>query len=519
VPVTFLKLFGLIYPYAKDIPIIKIDIAFYVLVGGLMVEDTVPPLPDKEQNFSEWYNEIIHRAELVDLRYGVKGFIVYRPNIATIMRQTYRLFEDALDEHGHQICNFPVVIPLEFFQKEAEHIKGFSGEVFWVTRAGDTELDKALLLRPTSETAMYPLYAYWIRSYRDLPLKLYQSNTVYRYETKATKPLIRGREFYWIEAHDVHRTFEDAVKQVKEDMKITIDVLHDQLGIPFLLMERPEWDRFAGAEKSYAFDVLFPDRNVLQIATTHLLGENFSRAFEITFEDVDGTKKYGQQTCFGIGISRIAATIISMHGDNYGLILPFHVAPTQIVIVPIPKKGQNELIMEKCEEIYHKLKDRGYRVKLDNSEERPGAKFYHWELLGVPIRLEVGPKDIEKGMVTVFRRDKRERIQVKEGEVLKIIEQLREDILKELRTRRERDLEENIHEAKSREEFLEIAKNRGGFIKIDFCDNAKCAEVIKEETGGYEVRGKLYGKEEKPKGNCLICGGKANSVVYVAKAY
>lgn len=484
-----------------------------------MVEDTETPLPDKEKNFSEYYNEIIQRAELIDLRYGVKGFVVYRPNVATILRQTYRLFEDALDEHGHSICNFPVVIPFEFFKKEAEHIKGFSGEVFWITRAGDSDLDKPLLLRPTSETAMYPLYAYWVRSYRDLPLKLYQSNTVYRYETKATKPLIRGREFYWIEAHDVHRTFEDSVNQVKEDMEITIDVLHNQLGIPFILLERPSWDRFAGAEHSYAFDVLFPDKEVLQIATTHLLGETFSRAFGIMFEDEDGTKKHAQQTCFGIGISRIAATIISMHGDNYGLILPFHVAPLQIIIVPIPKKGKNELIMEKCEEVYQKLRDKGYRVKLDDSEDRPGAKFYHWELLGVPIRLEIGPKDIENGVITLFRRDVRERFQIKESQLIKTIEQLRGTILKELRSRREKDLEDNIREAKGKEEFLEIAKNKGGFIKIAFCDSEKCAEVIKDETGGFEVRGKLFGKEEKPKGNCIICGEKAKSIVYVAKAY
>ncbi|WXG41235.1 MAG: proline--tRNA ligase [Candidatus Freyarchaeum deiterrae] len=484
-----------------------------------MVEDTETPLPDKEQNFSEWYNEIVQRAELVDLRYGVKGFIVYRPNISTILRQTYRLFEEALDAYGHSVCNFPVVIPLEFFQKEADHIKGFSGEVFWITKAGGSDLDKPMLLRPTSETAMYPLYAYWVRSYRDLPLKLYQSNTVYRYETKATKALIRGREFYWIEAHDVHRTPENAINQVKEDMEITINSLHDQLGIPFLLMERPPWDRFAGADQTYAFDVLLPDKNVLQIATTHLLGENFSKAFEIMFEDEDGVKKYGQQTCFGIGISRIVATIISMHGDNYGLVLPFHVAPLQIIIVPIPKKGKNELITEKCEEVYQRLKDKGYRVKFDNSDERPGAKFYHWELLGVPLRLEIGPKDIEQGAITIFRRDKRERFLTKESQLVETIEQLRDDILKELRTHREKDLEEDTREAKSKEEFLEIAKNKGGFIKIEFCDNVKCAEIIKEETGGYEVRGKLFGEKEKPKGKCIICGEKAKSIVYAAKPY
>ncbi|MBS7287243.1 MAG: proline--tRNA ligase [Candidatus Freyarchaeota archaeon] len=476
------------------------------------------PLPNKYENFNKWYNEILQRAELVDLRYGVKGFVVYRPNSAMIMRQVYRFFEEELDKLKHAPCIFPVVIPLEFFKKEAQHIKGFLDEVFWVTRAGQHDLNKPLLLRPTSETAMYPLYAFWIRSYKDLPLKLYQSNSVYRYETKATKPLLRGREFFWIEAHCAHRTREDAELQVLEDMKVMSRALHEVLGVPFMLLERPPWDRFAGADKTYAFDVLFPDRSVLQIATTHVLGENFSRAFEIMYKDEDGELKYVQQTCFGIGVSRILATLISVHGDEYGLVLPFDVAPTQVVIVPILFKENGEAVMEKCRVIFERLRERGYRVVLDDSDERPGAKFYQWELIGVPVRVEIGPRDIEKGVVTLFRRDTRERMAVAEGELEGKIEELRKDILRVLRERGERWLEENLKEIGSKEALMELAR-RGGIGKMPFCGREECAGEIKAMTGGFEVRGVRVGEKWGNLGICAVCGNEAKQVVYIAKPY
>lgn len=483
-----------------------------------MAKGEETPLPNKYENFSEWYNEILQRAELIDLRYGVKGFIVYRPNAAMIMRQIYRFFEEELDKLGHSPCIFPVVIPLEYFEKEAQHIKGFLEEVFWITKAGRHDLNKPLLLRPTSETAMYPLYALWIRSYKDLPLKLYQSNSVYRYETKATKPLLRGREFFWIETHCAHRTKEDAELQVLEDMKVMSRALHEVLGIPFMLFERPPWDRFAGADKTYAFDVLFPDKSVLQVATTHILGENFSRAFEITYKDEDGKLKYVQQTCFGIGISRILATLISIHGDEYGLILPFDVAPTQIVIVPIVFKENREAILEKCKSLFVRLRNEGYRVVLDDSEERPGAKFYKWELLGVPIRIEVGPKDVEKGVVTLFRRDTRERIVVAEQEVEGKIVELRSEILKVLRERGEKWLRENLKDIRSRDDLMELAKN-GGIGRMAFCGREECAAEIKTATGGFEVRGVMVGEKWGDLGVCAACGKEAKQIVYVAKPY
>ncbi len=486
--------------------------------GAASLGNEEMPLPNKYENFNEWYNEILQKAELIDLRYGVKGFIVYRPNATVIMREIYRLFEKELDRLKHSPCIFPVVIPLEFFEKEARHIKGFLNEVFWIMRAGQHELNKPLVLRPTSETAMYPLYAFWIRSYKDLPLKLYQSNSVYRYETKATKPLLRGREFYWIEAHCAHRTKEDAERQVLEDMEVMSKALHEVLGVPFLLLERPPWDRFAGAERTYAFDVLFPDKSVLQIATTHILGENFSRAFEIVYKDVDGTLKYVQQTCFGIGISRILATLISVHGDEYGLVLPFDIAPTQVVIIPILFKDVGKVVMEKCRALFERLKNEGYRVVLDDSDDRPGAKFYRWEILGVPVRIEVGPKDVERGMVTLFRRDTRERIIVEEKDVERKIEELRRDILRVLRERGEKCLKESLRDVKNRDDLMKLARE-GGIGRMAFCGREECASEIKAETEGFEVRGVRVNEKWGKLGVCAACGKEAKEIVYVAKPY
>ena len=476
-------------------------------------------LPDKYGHFNEWYNEIVARAKLVDIRFGVKGFIVYRPAIMYIINRIYDVYERELQATGHEPCLFPVVIPNSSFKKEAEHIKGFEQEVFWVTRAGEHELEEPMLLRPTSETAMYPMYALWIRSYKDLPLKLYQNGSVYRYETKATKPLLRGREFLWIEAHDVHRTENDALKQVHEDMRIAEKVLYEELGLPFLLLQREEFDKFAGAVTTNAFEVLFPDKEVVQIATTHYLGTNFSKPFNITYLDEKGVAKHPHQTCYGPGISRIAASVICIHGDDYGLILPFEAAPIQVIIVPIPIKQAVKDVLAKCRELEKDLVKAGLRIKLDDSDATPGEKFYKWELLGVPVRLEVGPKELAEGAVTVFRRDTRERFKVKNEDLIKNILDLKEKLLKALRDKAEKFLNENMHKAETKHELIKIAKEKGGIIRVNYCGNNECADLIKAETGGFEVRGKRIDVNEIPDGPCVWCGEKAERVVYVAKAY
>jgi prolyl-tRNA synthetase len=472
----------------------------------------------KDTDFSSWYDEVLQEAELVDIRYGVKGFIIYRPNIMRIINQVFRLYDRELEKTDHNICQFPVVIPLSYFKKESEHVEGFEDEVFWVTKAGSHELEEPLILRPTSETAIYPMYSLWIRTYRDLPIKYYQEGSVYRYETRATRPLLRGREFLWIETHTAHASIEGAKDQVKQDMSVAKKVVYEECGLPFLMLDRPEWDRFAGAQRTYGFDTLMPDGKAIQIGTTHLLADNFSKVFNIQFEDKDGTKKFVQQTCYGPGISRIAATVICTHGDDYGLVLPFEMAPVQVVVVPIIFKEGEKPVNEKSTEIVRRLTEAGIRSKLDDRDLSAGAKFYYWELLGTPIRVEVGPKEVQGGTVTLFRRDTRTRETCSEGELIEKVLRVGKDILTSLKKKAEDRLNRNISTVASKEELLATSR-KGGFMKLNFCGRQECAEEIKSSTAGVEIRGTLYGSDEKPKGKCAWCGQTATEVTYAAKSY
>jgi len=490
------------------------------VIGGFLESEATAEvsLPDKHEDFSEWYGEILQRANLVDIRYGLKGFIVYRPNIMYIIKRIYETYEVELEATKHKPVLFPVVIPYAAFKKEADHIKGFQEEVFWVSKAGGHELEEPGILRPTSETAMYPIYSLWVRSYKDLPLKVYQSCAVYRYETKATKPLIRGREFLWIEAHTLHRDEKGAMGQVTEDMEIAKKVLYEHLGLPFILVQREDFDKFYGAVSSFAFDVLLPDLRVLQVATTHYLGTKFSVPFEVRYLDEDGQSKYPHTTCYGPGISRIAAAAISVHGDGFGAVLPFDGAPVQIVIIPIPKEGFQDRIFMMCRDLEKLFRSRGFRAQFDDSDARPGEKFYRWELLGTPVRIEVGPRDLEENAVTVFRRDTRTRATVKESELADHVDGLRQDILLNLRKNGEAFLKDNMHVAMTKQKLMEIAK-KGGIAKIRFCGRKECADEMKAETEGFEVRGMDVESHEKAEGSCTWCGFPAVHVAFAARAY
>ncbi len=473
----------------------------------------------KRESFSEWYSQVLQKAELVDLRYNVQGFIVHRPWLMRIIRGIYRLFEEELERTGHEPVLFPLVIPEENFEREKEHVEGFKPEVFWVTEAGDEKLERRLALRPTSETAFYYMYSYWIKGWRDLPLKLYQSVSVYRYE-KNTRPLIRGREFLWIEAHDAFATREEALRQIEEDMENSRRVIWEKLGLPFLFLRRPPWDKFMGAEDTYAADTLMPDGRVLQISSTHDLGQRFARAFNVVFLDRDGEKKYVWQTCYGPGVWRIAAALIAVHGDDKGLVLPFSVAPLHVVIVPIVyKKRDREAIMGKAARIKEKLEEAGYRVHIDDREERtPGWKFNDWELRGVPVRLEIGRREAEGGYVTLYRRDTGEKERVADGELVGRIRRLEGEFLANLQERARRFFEENIVEAKTREEVEEALRERK-IVKMPFCGREECADDMKEATDGGKVRGTPLDLVEGEYGRCAWCGRPARQIVYVAKSY
>lgn len=471
---------------------------------------------NKFTNFSNWFDEVVFQARIVDARFPVKGFLVYLENGMFIIDKIRRGLEELLIETGHKPMMFPLVTTDELFSKEAEHIKGFSAEVFIVERAGDNVLDRKLIIRPTSETIMYPMFKLWIRSHADLPLKVFQSVNVYRYETKATRPLYRAREFPWNEGHTAHATAAEAEQQVREAVEIYSKVLRE-LGISYILLKRPEFDKFAGAKYSIAFDAWNPDGRVNQVATVHNLGRNFSRVYEIYFEQKDGSRALVYQTCYGLGFGRVLAAVISQHGDDRGCVFPPWVAPVQVVIVPIPFKGQEGAIISYAKKVYEVLKEH-YRCVLDDREDvTPGEKFYHWERMGVPVRVEVGPKEVVSNKLTLFRRDTFERYEVELGAVREEVESLMSKIMNSIRDRSARMMEQLITDAKSVEDVKD-ALNQRKIARVEWCGKLECAEKIKENAGG-EIRGSRFDIVEVPHGNCIVCGERSEEVVYIARAY
>ncbi len=476
-------------------------------------------LPPK-QNFSEWFHEIIQQAEIMDIRYPVKGLYVWCPFGFKIRQLVYSKLRELLDR-DHDEVYFPALIPETELGKEGEHIKGFEDEVFWVTHGGLEPLDVKLALRPTSETAMYPIFKLWIRSHADLPLKVYQIVNTFRYETKHTRPLIRLREITsFKEAHTAHRSYEEAEEQVKEAVKLYKE-FYDFLAIPYLIFRRPDWDKFPGADYTIAFDTIMPDGRTLQIGTVHHLADNFARTFDIKYETPDGDHAYVHQTCYGIS-ERCIASLISIHGDDLGLILPFEVAPVQIVIIPILYKGREAQVEELSRKLFEKLKDYGYRVLLDDSDERPGAKYYKWELKGVPVRFEIGPKEAETGTVVISFRDEKKKFSLSFEEITKEkIEEWAKELKQRLRNRA-------IEMAKSKIKFFDNLDDLANWIEqrgvgfVYLCSSTECGEVVEENTKG-SVLGRF---EELPdwlegfeyKGKCIVCGGEGY-LTGVAKTY
>ncbi|MCL6500679.1 MAG: proline--tRNA ligase [Candidatus Pacearchaeota archaeon] len=475
----------------------------------------------KEENFSEWFSEIIKKAELADIRYNVKGFVVFMPWAVRCMEKVYDLLEEELQSTGHEPAWFPSVIPERNFKLEGEHIKGFSPQVFWVTHGADTKLDERMALRPTSETAMYQMYALWIQGYTDLPFKMYQRAQVWRYETKATRPFIRSREFYWIEGHDCFATEEEAEKQVLEDIRVTEKVMHKKLGVPFLALRRPEWDKFPGAVYTIGSDSLMPDGKVIQQPSTHFLGQGFAKVFNIKFTDKDGKERYVWQTCYGPAVSRILASVISIHGDDNGLVLPYNVAPIQVLIVPIYTTKNKKGIMKKAEKIKKDLIEKDIRVKIDDSEKRPGEKFFFWEMKGVPFRIEIGEKEVKTGKLTLFLRDVKKRATIHEKKIAEEIKKEGEAFDERLRKKADIWFKTRIIDCKSKEE-LERALQGKKIARCDFCsiskEGEKCAEVVEKQLLA-SVRGVRHDKFEKASGKCIFCGRPAKHVVYIAKSY
>ena len=465
--------------------------------------------------FSEWFHNILEEAEIIDTRYPIKGMHVWQPQGFKIRKHALQLLREILDE-DHEEVLFPLLIPEDELAKEAIHVKGFEEEVYWVTHGGLTPLNKKLALRPTSETAMYPMFALWVRSHSDLPMRFYQVVNTFRYETKHTRPLIRVREITTFkEAHTIHANSEEAEKQVERAIEIYSNFF-DQLGIPYMVTRRPDWDKFPGADYTMAFDTLMPDGKTLQIGTVHNLGQTFARTFDITYETSEGEHEYVYQTCYGLS-DRVIASLIGIHGDPSGLSLPPSVAPYQVVIVPVLFKKGAQDVLDFCQELKDKIQKAGLRVHLDDRDLRAGKKYYEWEMRGVPLRLEIGPRDIENEKMVILRRDtlNKETIDYQEETLINDLNNILNEIKENLKNKAWNKFQDNIRPAESLEEAGNILKDKKGIISFQWCGDESCGKAIEEY-----VKVDILGVgEESQDGKCINCGAPAKNLAFLAKTY
>jgi prolyl-tRNA synthetase len=465
----------------------------------------------KSEDFNEWYNEIVELADLCDKRYPIKGMNIWKPYGWKLMNNVDRLIRDEMERTNHQEVCFPLLIPESFFKKEEEHIEGFGKEVFWVTHAGLNPLEERWLLRPTSETAMYPIFSLWIRSHTDLPLKTFQIVNTFRYETKQTRAFIRVREIHFFEAHTCHVDFEDAERQIKEDKEIGNRLLH-KLCLPYLFSKRPDWDKFAGAFYTISIDVLMPSGRTLQIGSIHQYRDNFAKPYEIMYETEKGDHAFCHQTTYGMS-ERLLGALIGVHGDDKGLIIPPEVAPIQVVIIPIIFKGKERDVLQACTTLHEQLLKEGVRSHIDDREITPGNKYYDWELKGVPLRIEIGPKDIEKNELTMVRRDLSKKKSTPLKDAKKAIQAEIQALEKALYTNAEKLLSENIHSVLT----IEEAKKKTGIVSLPWCGSKDCALEIENVLEGNTLGEPI--ENAQCTDPCPVCGARAITWMRYAKSY
>jgi prolyl-tRNA synthetase len=471
----------------------------------------------KSEDFSEWFTQVVVKSGFADYA-PIKGCMIFREHSYAIWEKIQQIFNQKIKATGHRNVYFPMFIPESFLKKEAEHFAGFTPEVAWVTMGGDTPLEEKLALRPTSETIMYATLAKWIRSWRDLPVKINQWCNIIRWDTKGTKLFLRTREFLWQEGHTAHATKEEADQEVIQILNEYKDVMENYLAIPVLAGKKSEKEKFPGALYTTALEAIMPDGKALQMGTSHQLGQNFSKVFKVKFLDQDEKEHYVWQTSWGF-TTRMIGALVMVHGDDKGLVLPPNIAPVQVVIVPIPyKDADSTSIIAKAEEAYKKLQKHGILTVLDNrAEYTPGWKFNEWELKGVPIRVEIGPRDVKQKQAILARRDTFEKIAVKEERIVETVTGMLEKIQENLFNKARKSLEENTTTVKTYAEFKKVLRKKGGFLRACWCSSSDCEEKIKEETGA-TIRVVPF-KKEKTFAACMYCGKKAEEVVYFARAY
>jgi len=471
----------------------------------------------KNVDFSEWYVEVVLKAGLADYA-PVKGCMIIREDAYAVWEKIQEILNKKIKATGHKNVYFPMFIPEGLLTKEAEHFAGFTPEVAWITLGGDTPLDEKLAVRPTSETIMYATFSKWIRSWRDLPLKINQWCNIVRWETKATRLFLRTREFLWQEGHTAHATSEEAEAEVMYALGEYRDIMENYLAIPVLVGTKSDSEKFAGALYTTALEAIMPDGKALQMGTSHNLGQNFAKVFDVKFIGEDKLDHYVWQTSWGI-TTRLIGAMVMVHGDDKGLVLPPKVAPTQVVVVPIPFKGaEPEVIAAKAKEIAETLRSKSFSVILDDREAyTPGWKFNQWELKGVPIRIEIGPRDLKQGQVVMVRRDTGQKTPVKEADIPATIEKLLGEIQDNMFAKAKALLQEKTTSVQSYEEFKKAVCDKGGFLKAAWCGSADCEAKVKDETGA-TIRVRPFQKEE-PTLNCVYCGQKAKETVYFARSY
>ena len=469
----------------------------------------------KSENFSEWYTQVVIKTELVDYA-PVKGLIVLRPDGYSIWESIKESLDKKLKETGHRNGFLPVLIPESLLAKEKEHFEGFNPEVFWVTHSGTSEIGDRLALRPTSETLAYSLFSKWIRSWRDLPLKINFWNSALRAEIKGTKPFLRTSEFLWQEGHTVHATKDEAEKEVADILELYKKTIEEELAVPVVTGKKSEKDKFVGAVYTDTLESLMPDGKALQMGTSHFLGQNFSKPFDVKYLDKNNSETFAWQTSWGVSW-RLIGGMIMTHGDDKGLVLPPKVAPIQVVIIPIYySKEDKENVLQKASQIKDSLSNNDIRVHLDDREQMtPGFKFNDWEMKGIPIRIEIGPKDIAKNQIVLARRHNQTKISLDiDGLTEKTLSELK-NIQKEMFDAAKKILDERVVRVSEYQQFKKELEN-GKMIDCSWCGNQTCEDKIKEETGA-DLR--VIPSDNIKAETCIYCKNSGITNVLFARGY
>jgi len=480
-------------------------------------ERHVKKLTAKSVDFSKWYGEIIRKAELADYA-PIKGMMVIRPYGYSIWENIKNHFDRRIKESGHSNAYFPLFIPESFLEKETEHLEGFSPEVAWVTHGGKDKLEERLAVRPTSEAIIGNMYSKWIKSYRDLPVLINQWANIVRWE-KVTRPFLRTTEFLWQEGHTAHETFKEAQEETMLILSLYKECVESELAIPVISGKKTEREKFAGALATYSIEALMSDGKALQMGTSHNLGQHFSKVFNIRFEDRNQNLQYVWQTSWGVSTRLIGALIMS-HGDDSGLKLPPRIAPIQAIIIPISIGNWKKEVLPTAQKIKCELNKIGIRVKLDGREEfTPGWKFSEWEMRGVPLRIEIGPRDIKENQVVIVRRDTMKKEKVGFDSLKQVVDRNLKDIQKSMLEGALKFQLENTHEVQSYPEFKAIAESKKGFINAFWCGSSACEEKIKQETMSTIRIVPIKKDKRETKGRCITCGKDSDNLVCFAKAY